>query len=79
MILTHIKRCDSGHRLSTFPEKRILEVALRCNLHKIGANLIEKDRDNQPNHTGSGTIQETCKRMVRISRKTEVDRSTCKV
>ena len=33
---------------STVPERRILEDALNCNLHKIGASLIEKVVDVRP-------------------------------
>jgi ribonuclease HI len=83
VLLTRIKRCSSGHRLSmlcrrctapgcwhchvgreeiqcwmchdrvnqatsTVPERRILEDALSCNLHKLGASLIEKVVDVRP-------------------------------
>ena len=83
VLLTRIKRCSSGHRLSmlcrrctapgcwhchvgreeiqcwmchdrvnqetsTAPERRILEDALSCNLHKLGTSLIEKVVDVRP-------------------------------
>ena len=83
VLLTHIKRCCSGHRLSmlcrrctasgcwychvgreeiqcwmchdrmnqatsTVPERRVLEDVLSCNLHRIGASLIEKVVDVHP-------------------------------
>jgi hypothetical protein len=42
LLLTRLKRCCSGHRLSTILEKQVMEDALTCNLHKIGASLVEK-------------------------------------
>ena len=72
---------------STVPERRILEDALSCNLHKIGASLIEKVVDVRPHpepisQATQDRIQFKAlfhKRMARCSRETEVDRPTGEV